>query len=142
MRSPHLQRRPKRRKIRTRAKTPGAASKHRRRKPAAVPSVRRASGLARTRWLREERTLLEFLSQYCEDTPGWSLLGVERACELPYGTLKQMRYDPERRFRYANARSVSRLFGLPYIAAAYPNEPIGELVEWEERALAAPQVLT
>lgn len=86
--------------------------------------------------------MLEVVSQLCEALPGWSLLAVERDCGLPYGTLKQMRYDPERRFRYAHARSISRHFGLPYIAAAYPNEPIGDLVEWEERALADPGVLT
>ena len=133
---------PKHPRLRTRAGSPGAATKRRRRKPPRIVTVQAASKLARNRWLKEPRTLMEVVADLCEKKGYWSLITLEDQCLLPRGTLKQMRFDPTRRFGPKCARAIASHFGAPFIAAANPNEPIGKLVEWEERALAAPRVLT
>ena len=85
---------------------------------------------------------MEIVADLVIEYPAWSLLTLERQCELPYGTFKQMRSNPTRRFGATCERQMALHFGVPFIAAANPNQPIGELVEWEERVMADPKVLT
>lgn len=99
---------------------------------------------ARERWRDEARTLVELLYDRlrsgaltgCSRTLG----DIEHDLGIGQGIIKMMRHKPTRHLSLANTRSVVRNLGLPWIAAAYPHEPIGKLVQFEDLALSDPLV--